>query len=62
MIGMDTCYATVRMFDRETFDQIVAFASTFGTPGIDYTEIDVKTRYQVERFCMNLVTQRVKEE
>jgi len=48
---MDAIYAEVKLNNPQQFEKIVAFASTFGQPGED---IDGTTRYQVEKFCMEL--------
>ena len=55
-IGMDTFYSVVKRADPETFERIVAFASTVGEPHTD--AISTKTRYKIERFCMDLVAKR----
>ena len=45
-------YTAVRHSDPDLYEQIVAFASIFGITG---EVINIRTRHQVERFCMGLV-------
>ena len=49
----DAMYDRVKRYDFNIYTQIVAFASTFGRED----EISHSTRFEVERFCMGLVTQ-----
>lgn len=54
---IDNIYDQVKMDDPGMYQQICAFASTFGKG--DYTEhIDLATRAQVEKFCMSLVAKQ----
>jgi hypothetical protein len=48
----DELYQAVKAARPDLYAEICAFASTFGG---GYEDIDVSTRYQVERFCMSLV-------
>ncbi len=55
IIGMDSFYLVVKQQDPQTYENIVAFASTFGAGDED---ISVNTRYKVERFCMELAARK----
>ena len=50
-IRMDNCYADLRNRNPGEFERVVAFASTFGQLE---EEISLKTRCQVEQFCVKL--------
>jgi len=50
----DEMYLTVKRLNPELYASICAFASVVGSPGDD---IDISTRYSIERFCMSLVLQ-----
>lgn len=47
----DIQYRQLKQVDPVLYENIVAFASTFGS---GEEEISVATRYQVERYCINL--------
>lgn len=49
-------YRQLKAIAPEVYENIVAFASTFGS---GEEEISVATRYQVERYCISLALENM---